>query len=775
MQLLRNFAIWICTFLLFAAITYASSFQIAGPNDRLELNETAGDVIATLTSNEITELAAGSIATSQGTTGYTQSLKLQDNSSAFQSFKTIYGQSESNQVGDFVFIDGGNSPGNAFASYSLSFSEGLKSEVDGDSLKDFIGKKITLFGEEFTFVKAERKSTDIKLELLSGAVLNLMKEGEKTQFTLGGKTYTVEATSVETTSDKKVQLTIDGKPQSDMDVGETTILTDGTVLGVTKILSASSGQADMVEVALGGKSVEFHDSDLTDTNYQQGIIINKKSYTDAHISISGSISGTIVTLNSLNYRFTTSQDVYLAPSDKISQRMENPESLLWNWDIVYNGLDTSSSNNIVISSQDDSDYSLQFVNQDGNSYTIPLASAASSFKLGTSTSDLIIVESGATTTSNVDLNDYFVLTTSNDKTGKTYVMRYTSLTNSTSTITFDNVAGGTKSIVYTNGSGTIQGEATLSVGSINAKVYILSTGSLSVDLNGDGDVLDNTAGVDVITAGGGILDMGNTNAITSPYSMSLTTQGSQFDESTSDETISWQISSSGKNIQLQLSSISGVSTYSTSSNHWKGMTKYGILVDLYDLGGADAETLTLEYPTKQVFSKISVESGPPKIGPGTATTIETTCNNGVQDGDETGVDCGGSCNACTAAASCSDGIQNQNEEGIDCGGPCSACAQKPAQSGELICSGCWHISEDKKTCLLLGDTIGNLYCAADKTLKPKKSNGELCAQAYECAIGICEQGKCGRHITPFVLIMNLSVLVLLVGILYYLVTIVQNR
>jgi hypothetical protein len=47
-----------------------------------------------------------------------------------------------------------------------------------------------------------------------------------------------------------------------------------------------------------------------------------------------------------------------------------------------------------------------------------------------------------------------------------------------------------------------------------------------------------------------------------------------------------------------------------------------------------------------------------------------TCNDGIQNQGETGVDCGGPCAAC---ASCNDGIQNQGETGVDCGGPCAAC------------------------------------------------------------------------------------------------------
>ncbi len=50
-----------------------------------------------------------------------------------------------------------------------------------------------------------------------------------------------------------------------------------------------------------------------------------------------------------------------------------------------------------------------------------------------------------------------------------------------------------------------------------------------------------------------------------------------------------------------------------------------------------------------------------------------TCNDGVQNGDETGVDCGGSCPACPPNPTCSDGIQNGDETSVDCGGSCPAC------------------------------------------------------------------------------------------------------
>ncbi|MEL6862827.1 MAG: discoidin domain-containing protein, partial [Bacteroidota bacterium] len=57
-----------------------------------------------------------------------------------------------------------------------------------------------------------------------------------------------------------------------------------------------------------------------------------------------------------------------------------------------------------------------------------------------------------------------------------------------------------------------------------------------------------------------------------------------------------------------------------------------------------------------------------------------TCNDGIQNGNETGVDCGGP--DCAACPTCSDGIQNGNETGVDCGGPdCPACSGATCSDG----------------------------------------------------------------------------------------------
>ncbi len=80
------------------------------------------------------------------------------------------------------------------------------------------------------------------------------------------------------------------------------------------------------------------------------------------------------------------------------------------------------------------------------------------------------------------------------------------------------------------------------------------------------------------------------------------------------------------------------------------------------------------------------------------------CNNGIQDSDEEGVDCGGSCSK-KCSPNCEDGIQNQDEENIDCGGGhCIACDSEPYPDCEVD-SDCTGFCQTNPTCL-----YGTCFC-----------------------------------------------------------------
>ena len=55
---------------------------------------------------------------------------------------------------------------------------------------------------------------------------------------------------------------------------------------------------------------------------------------------------------------------------------------------------------------------------------------------------------------------------------------------------------------------------------------------------------------------------------------------------------------------------------------------------------------------------------------------DPTCDDGIRNGDETGIDCGGSCQPC--GQTCDNGIKDGDETGADCGGSCpDVCPSNP--------------------------------------------------------------------------------------------------
>ncbi|WP_323788897.1 FG-GAP-like repeat-containing protein [Psychroserpens sp.] len=95
------------------------------------------------------------------------------------------------------------------------------------------------------------------------------------------------------------------------------------------------------------------------------------------------------------------------------------------------------------------------------------------------------------------------------------------------------------------------------------------------------------------------------------------------------------------------------------------------------------------------------------------TQPEPTCSDGIQNGDETGVDCGGSCPDACPEPTCSDGIQNGDETGIDCGGSCPDACPTPTCIDISITfddypqETSWSIQNSSGVTVASGGTYGN--------------------------------------------------------------------
>jgi len=102
--------------------------------------------------------------------------------------------------------------------------------------------------------------------------------------------------------------------------------------------------------------------------------------------------------------------------------------------------------------------------------------------------------------------------------------------------------------------------------------------------------------------------------------------------------------------------------------------------------------------------------------------VAPTCDDGVQNGTERGIDCGGSCPEPCRPATCFNGVQDFNETGVDCGGPCEPCSDDPCENGEL------DPGETDVDC-------GGPAC-------PPCGEGGACERGGDCETGICFDDVC---------------------------------
>lgn len=147
-----------------------------------------------------------------------------------------------------------------------------------------------------------------------------------------------------------------------------------------------------------------------------------------------------------------------------------------------------------------------------------------------------------------------------------------------------------------------------------------------------------------------------------------------------------------------------------------------------------------------------------------------SCDDGVQNGDETDVDCGGSCDAgcddgegcvedddcmsmdctddgiCDGGSSCKDGMQNGDETDVDCGNSCGPTCDDGEgcdDNADCISDAC---DPDTMTCTGGGDPVcddgmqngdeTDVDCG--NSCGPTCEDGEGCDDGADCVSGICD-------------------------------------
>ena len=158
---------------------------------------------------------------------------------------------------------------------------------------------------------------------------------------------------------------------------------------------------------------------------------------------------------------------------------------------------------------------------------------------------------------------------------------------------------------------------------------------------------------------------------------------------------------------------------------------------------------------------VHITLGPPMV-------VTAGCSDGVKNGDETDIDCGGSCSACaigkmcklpgdcasalctaglcatSMSASFSDGKLDGDETDVDCGGSCPACAD-----GKMckVAMDCLHADCRAGMCLapscsdgLLNNGESDVDCGGANC--GPCANGKMCKKPGDCTSAVCTAGLC---------------------------------
>jgi len=155
----------------------------------------------------------------------------------------------------------------------------------------------------------------------------------------------------------------------------------------------------------------------------------------------------------------------------------------------------------------------------------------------------------------------------------------------------------------------------------------------------------------------------------------------------------------------------------------------------------------------------------PDTGPTDAGPPEPMCDNSTRDGDETGIDCGGSCPACADGVpclgdedcesgvcqrnfclvpSCMDGVRNGGETGTDCGGDCPLCpgGESCTSNDECLSGRCRGGECAMSSCEDMRQNADETDVDCGGPLCPPCAGGLSCLGREDCESFICADGTC---------------------------------
>lgn len=494
----------------------------------LNLNEAIGTDVSSLTDIHLASLGDGVASSTQGSTRYRQTLRLQaTGTDAFSSGTVRYSQDNDGVVGDFLVFDSRN----PIFEYELLFEQGLESIIEDGRLVSMEDSSMQLIGIPVTLYRASVSGNGLDLRF----------------FTAGGE-------------------------------------------------------------------VQIRDSDVTDSNFERSVRINGRTV-NSQARIRATVTGNRVRIDRITYRMMAYSrfggDIYVPPKRGIRYYVREPETLINpSFEIIYGGMRGSlgvtspspGGGNLFFDPSGGERYNVIFTNLAGQTIKAPFVTLVSGTPtLGNGKQSLVASEGSSSSNYNIDVGDYFVVTSANDVNGVTHVVVYSGISRSDNGLFFDILGQGRTHVTFDASTG----RGSLNVGGFTHDIYVDtgSTDRIVVDQNNDGSFSGATARI--ITQGGAQIEPGAT-------STTLRIARKLFDNPpSSDETTTINFVAEGSKITARVPSQTSVTLKSGADRINKGMTTYGVQFTLDDRHSPSA--LAIDIPRGQRSARVEV-GGQRRIG-----------------------------------------------------------------------------------------------------------------------------------------------------------------
>ena len=642
--------------------------QVASSGDMLEIGEQLGSVVESLTEDDLELLQDGSVTTQSGTTDFEQTLRLD---SAAGSAVVLLDENNDDVTGTYLFWNDGAQ----LFDYDLEFTSGLESDVDSDgNAEDIEDESIFMLGNYYTVVNTDvtddAGADDVTIELIAGDVTDTLAEGETATYTIDGKDYEITVLVIGTNNnDATVKFVVNGEVTDSMVDGDTETLSDGLEIGVRDIIETTayreSDPSSIVEFYLGANKVEIADLDVQTVDGGASVEINSENIEDARADIEAIVTGaaTDVRINAISYALDVDAafqtDVFLSEGEGVREALDEPEGMIGNWDIVYQGLSAPEMTDVELDSQGDDQYNLVFQNLRGQEFNVPLAYAggagASDGTYGDEDDSFIFTERDANADGdadvdadfNIGLDDYFALTDvggtgTADNGDDSYILQFTDVDEDDSTVSFENIGDGSEIKATYTPTGAfgdapgvgVTGDITIGGKDFGFELHEDGTDGyrLAVDLDNSGS-LENNSVLDIVVNGGGILTLSDNAVAAHPaadgwagtnFNMTLTTDADDVDNDTTQSTLI-TVTETTVDLDVDFSSSNaggaGVWFYDDDSDAdtETGLNGYGTWFKKTD-DTDEADDLIISYPEEQLEAMVYVTGGEVKKSTSTGST-----------------------------------------------------------------------------------------------------------------------------------------------------------